>query len=98
MSADTRLLPLIANRDLDAPLAWRAGVPVSTGQFLADVARFAPVLPAEGKAVNLCVDRYAFAVSLAAALVRGHASLLPPDARPDTLARLLDAGSAGLLH
>lgn len=96
MSADTRLLPLIANRDLDAPLAWRAGVPVSTRQFLADVARFAPRLPAEGKAVNLCVDRYAFAVSLAAALVRGHASLLPPDARPDTLARLLDDGSAGL--
>lgn len=96
MSADTRLLPLIANRDLDAPLAWRAGVPVSTRQFLADVARFAPVLPAEGKAVNLCADRYAFAVSLAAALVRGHASLLPPDARPDTLARLLESGGPGL--
>lgn len=96
MSADTRLLPLIANRDLDAPLAWRAGVPVSTRQFLADVARFAPVLPAQGKAVNLCVDRYAFAVSLAAALVRGHASLLPPDARSDTLARLLESGGPGL--
>ncbi|MDP9931095.1 acyl-coenzyme A synthetase/AMP-(fatty) acid ligase/3-hydroxymyristoyl/3-hydroxydecanoyl-(acyl carrier protein) dehydratase [Variovorax paradoxus] len=96
MTADTRLLPLIANRDLDAPLAWRAGVPVSTRQFLADVARFAPVLPAAGKAVNLCVDRYAFAVSLAAALVRGHASLLPPDARPDTLARLLESGGSNL--
>ena len=96
MTADTRLLPLIANRDLDAPLAWRDGVPVSTRQFLADVARFAPVLPAAGKAVNLCVDRYAFAVSLAAALVRGHASLLPPDARPDTLARLLESGGSNL--
>jgi len=96
VSADTRLLPLIANRDLDAPLAWRAGVPISTRQFLADVARFAPVLPAEGRAVNLCVDRYAFAVSLAAALVRGHASLLPPDARPDTLARLLESGGPDL--
>jgi len=96
VTADTRLLPLIANRDLDAPLAWRAGVPVSTRQFLADVARFALVLPAEGKAVNLCVDRYAFAVSLAAALVRGHASLLPPDARPDTLARLLESGGSNL--
>ena len=96
MTAETRLLPLITNRDLDAPLAWRAGVPVSTRQFLADVARFAPVLPPEGKAVNLCVDRYAFAVSLAAALVRGHASLLPPDARPDTLARLLESGGSNL--
>ncbi|MBJ2159166.1 AMP-binding protein [Variovorax sp. IB41] len=92
MTTDTHfLLPLLADRDPDAPLAWRAGVPVSTRQFLADVARFAPVLPAEGPAVNLCVDRYAFAVSLGAALVRGHASLLPPDARPDTLARLVES-------
>ncbi|MGJ7603858.1 AMP-binding protein [Variovorax sp. LT1R20] len=91
MTTDNPLLPLLADRDPDAPLAWRAGVPVSTRQFLSDVARFAPVLPAEGPAVNLCVDRYAFAVSLAAALVRGHASLLPPDARPDTLARLVES-------
>ncbi len=96
MTADTRLLPLIAQRDLDAPLAWRAGVPVSARQFLADVARFAPVLPAQGPAINLCVDRYAFAVGLAAALVRGHPSLLPPDARPDTLARLRGADAQTL--
>ena len=91
MTTDNPLLPLLADRDPDAPLAWRAGVPVSPRQFLADVARFAPVLPAEGPAVNLCVDRYAFAVSLGAALMRGHASLLPPDARPDTLARLVES-------
>jgi acyl-CoA synthetase (AMP-forming)/AMP-acid ligase II len=91
VTTDTHFLPLLADRDPDAPLAWRAGVPVSTRQFLADVARFAPVLPAEGPAVNLCVDRYAFAVSLGAALVRGHASLLPPDARADTLARLVES-------
>ena len=91
MTTETHFLPLLADRDPDAPLAWRAGVPVSTRQFLADVARFAPVLPAEGPAVNLCVDRYAFAVSLGAALMRGHASLLPPDARPDTLARLVES-------
>ncbi len=86
------LLPLLAARDLDAPLAWRAGVPVSGRQFLADVTRFAAVLPAGGPVVNLCGDRYAFAVSLAAALVRGKTSLLPPDARPDTLASLCDSG------
>jgi acyl-CoA synthetase (AMP-forming)/AMP-acid ligase II len=90
------LLPLLADRDLDAPLAWRAGVPVSARQFLADVARFAPTLPDQGPAVNVCGDRYAFAVSLCAALVRGHASLLPPDARPDTLARLLESGGPTL--
>jgi len=95
-TTDNFLLPLLADRDPDAPLAWRAGVPVSTRQFLADVARFAPELPEDGPAVNLCVDRYAFAVSLGAALVRGHASLLPPDARPDTLARLVESGGPRL--
>ena len=85
-------IPLLSDRDMDAPLAWRHGVPVSARQFLADVARFAPELEAGGPVINLCVDRYAFAVSLAAALVRGETSLLPPDARPDTLARLVEAG------
>lgn len=86
------LLPLLSERDPDAPLAWRAGVPVSAREFLADVARLAPQLPEGGPVVNLCGDRYAFALGLAAALVRGQASLLPPDARPDTLARLLEPG------
>ena len=91
MSADT-FLPLLTERDLDQPLAWRAGSPVSARAFLADVARFAPALLPGGPVVNLCGDRYAFAVALAAALVRGEASLLPPDARPDTLARLHEIG------
>ncbi|MBO9515046.1 MAG: acyl-CoA synthetase [Variovorax sp.] len=86
------LLPLIAERDLDQPLAWRGGVPVSGREFLADVARFAPELRDGGPVVNLCADRYAFAVALAAALVRGETSFLPPDARPDTLARLHEVG------
>jgi len=92
--ASSSLLPLLAPRDLDAPLAWHRGVPVSGRQFLADVARQAERLPAAGPAINLCSDRYAFAVGLAAALVRGHASLLPPDARPETLARVCEAGGS----
>ena len=94
MTSAAQWLPLLAGRDLDAPLAWRAGRPVSGREFLADVAQFAPQLPAEGPAINLCVDRYAFAVGLGAALSRGHASLLPPDARPDTLANLQQAGGS----
>jgi acyl-coenzyme A synthetase/AMP-(fatty) acid ligase len=92
--SSSAFLPLIAERDLDQPLAWRAGVPVSAREFLADVARFAPALRDGGPVVNLCLDRYAFAVSLAAALVRGQTSFLPPDARPDTLARLHEAGDS----
>ncbi|MEO5738695.1 MAG: CoA ligase, partial [Variovorax sp.] len=82
------LLPLLGARDLDAPLAWRAGTAISAQQYLADVALLATRLPAAGPVLNLCVDRYAFAVGLGAALSNGLPSLLPPDARPDTLARL----------
>lgn len=91
MTQRTSPLPLLGERDLDAPLAWYQGRPISARTFLADVARQAAVLPAEGPAVNVCGDRYAFAVCLGAALLRGHASLLPPDARPDTLARVCEA-------
>ncbi|HSW06630.1 AMP-binding protein [Aquabacterium sp.] len=85
--ADQRL-PLLAPRDLDQPLAWRQGQPISGHQFLADVQVFAERLPGEGAVVSLCTDRYAFSVAFAAALLRGRVSLLPPNARPDTLAQL----------
>ena len=83
-----KLLPLLGARDVDAPLAWRVGVPISSRQYLADVMALAEQLPAQGPVVNLCVDRYGFAVGLGAALIRRLPSLLPPDARPDTLSRL----------
>jgi acyl-coenzyme A synthetase/AMP-(fatty) acid ligase len=79
---------LLAARALDAPLAWRAGRPVSARRFLADAAAQAALLPAGGAVVNLCVDRYRFAVGFAAALQRGLPSLFPPNAMADTLGRL----------
>ncbi|MGJ7489471.1 AMP-binding protein [Variovorax sp. ZT4R33] len=91
MPNDVPSHPLLALRDLEAPLAWRAGVPVSGRAFLADVARQAERMPAAGPVLNLCNDRYAFVVALGAALLRGQASLLPPDARPETMARLTAA-------
>jgi len=82
-------LPLLAEREAGAPVAWRGGRPVSAAQYLADVAACAATLPATGPVANLCHDRYAFAVALGAALQRGQLSLLPPNARVDTLAPLL---------
>lgn len=82
------MLPLLGARALEAPIAWRDGRPVSTHAFLAAAARQAQALPTEGALVNLCTDRLRFAVGLAAALMRGHTSLLPPNARPETLAAL----------
>lgn len=85
-TAATAALPLLAAReDLDAPLAWRHGRPISARQYLADVRVQAALLPAVGPQVNLCVDRYAFAVGLGAALARGQSSLLPPNALAETL-------------
>jgi acyl-coenzyme A synthetase/AMP-(fatty) acid ligase len=81
-------LPLLAERDLARPLAWRDGVPVSAARFLAEAAALAEQLPAHGQAVNLCQDRYHFALALAAAVLRGHVSLLPPNAMAATLQQL----------
>lgn len=81
-------LPLLAARDLAQPLAWRNGLAVSAAQFLADAAALAEQLPARGQAVNLCQDRYHFALALAAAALRGHVSLLPPNAMAATLQQL----------
>lgn len=73
---------------LDAPFALHQGVPVSHREFIQDVQRFARTLPAQGKPINLCVDRYAFAVTWMAAMQRGQTSLMPPNPLPDTLMRL----------
>ncbi|HJV72174.1 AMP-binding protein [Ideonella sp.] len=89
---DSALLPLWAQRELDAPLAWRAGVPVSGRRFLADVATLAAGLPGAARIVNLCTDRYHFAVAMAAAWSRGLMCLLPPNALPETLAALDGTG------
>ena len=72
----------------DTTVAWRGARPVTAAQFIADVHAFAARLPAVGACVNLCTDRYAFAVAFGAALLRERGCLLPPNARPETLASL----------
>ncbi len=84
MSTISATLPLLSPRDLSQPLAWRAGHPISAALFIAEAQAVARDLPA-GRPVNLCQDRYLFALGLAAALLRGQTSLMPPNALPDTL-------------
>jgi acyl-coenzyme A synthetase/AMP-(fatty) acid ligase len=74
--------------DLDARFASRAGTAISRRRFLADAGALAERLPHAGAMLNLSSDRYRFAVGFAAALLRGHTSLLPPNHVPDTVARL----------
>lgn len=80
-------LPLLSPRDLSAPLAWSKGQAISAGQFIAEAQALAATLPA-GRPVNLCQDRVHFALGLAAALIRGQTSLMPPNALPDTLSQI----------
>ena len=80
-------LPLLGPRDLSQPLCWRAGQAISAAQFIAEAQVLATGLPV-GRPVNLCQDRYLFALGLAAALMRGQTSLMPPNALAETLAGL----------
>lgn len=80
-------LPLVAG-DLDAPLAWRTGRPLSRRRYLADVQTLASQLPAQGPMLNITEDRYLFAVGLGAAMLRGQYNLMPPTHTPDTVERL----------
>ncbi len=79
---------LIGPGALDAPIATRAGVTISRRRFLADASTLAERLPAHGAMLNLSTDRYRFAIGFAAALLRGHTSLLPPNHVADTVLRL----------
>lgn len=91
-------LPLTAHQ-ADGIIAWRPDGPMTTAQFLADVAQLAALLPAGGSMLNVCQDRYRFAVGLAAGLVAGKVSLLPASQSPETVRRLKDyAADVFCLH
>ena len=69
-------------------LAYRAGTPILAGQFLAEVAAASAALGGGVNVLNVCTDRYRFAVGLAAALASGKVSLLPSTRTPAVIAHL----------
>ncbi len=71
-----------------AAIARHAGQAVAPARFRRDAAALAARLPAAGHMVNLCTDRYRFAVGLAAALRRRQVTLLPAANVPAALAAL----------
>ncbi|MGV8990325.1 MAG: AMP-binding protein [Thiobacillus sp.] len=81
-------LPLIAHRTLDAIVAWRNGTPISARQFLSEVEYVVSLLPQGRHVLNLCSDRYRFAVSLAACIVSGRISLLPSTHTAETVRQM----------
>ena len=69
-------------------LAYRAGKPVTAGQFLAEAGRLAASLGPGGHVLNACADRYRFAVGFAASLLAGKVSLLPSTRTPEVVRQL----------
>ena len=82
------VIPLISHTDPDSVFAYREGQAVSVATFLAQVAHLAQNLPDRSHILNLCTDRYRFAVGFAAALVRRQTSLLPPNYTPNFVEHL----------
>lgn len=80
--------PLLQAHGPGTIFASRSGQTISVDTFLRDVAALAALLPDRGAMVNLCPDRYRFAVGFAAALCRGQVNLLPPHDAPDLLEQL----------
>jgi acyl-coenzyme A synthetase/AMP-(fatty) acid ligase len=81
-------LPLVRGFHAGAAFAYRGGRRLSIERFLRDVAQLAALLPDRRYLLNLCADRYLFAVGFSAALLRGQVNLLPPNETPDLVARL----------
>jgi acyl-coenzyme A synthetase/AMP-(fatty) acid ligase len=81
-------LPLIAHRRPDAVVAWRGSKPVSARQFLGEVEHIAGQLPPGEHVLNLCGDRYRFAVALAASIASRRISLLPSTHTPEMVRQM----------
>jgi acyl-coenzyme A synthetase/AMP-(fatty) acid ligase len=81
-------LPLIGHSRADATIAYRNGVAICAGQFLADVAQLQSHLGDTRHVLNACGDRYHFTVGLAACIASGRVSLLPATQTREVIGQL----------
>ena len=79
------VFPFIRHDGFDAVAAYRENRPITVREFCADVAGLSQALPARAYVVNLCADRYRFAVAFGAALSRSQISLMLPNKTPALL-------------
>jgi acyl-coenzyme A synthetase/AMP-(fatty) acid ligase len=78
-------VPLLGHTCLDDVFAWQDGSPISVRDFLAEVQTLASQLPHGHHLLNLCQNRYHFAVGFAAGLISGKISLQPSSQSAETL-------------
>ena len=86
------MIPFLGHSDGARPVACFAGRLISAAEFLADVHQLAEKLPPRAYGVNLCRDRYCFAVAFAAVMVRGQTNLLPPSQTLESLRQVNRTG------
>src|SRR5689334_22665038 len=80
------LIPLFPDLDRSSILAYHKGRAINRGVFFKHVSTLAEIIPRHGTVLNMCVDRYAFAVALFAAISRTSVTILPNSAAPAHLA------------
>ena len=80
--------PLITGTPLDGVVAWRPDGPRRARDLLADAAALARRLPPGRHLLNVCQDRYRYAVGFVAGLLDGRISLQPASQSAETLERL----------
>lgn len=83
--------PLVTRHGLDDVLAHTPAGPLSVRRFVADALALADRLPPRGDIINLCEDRYRFAVGFAAGLLRARVSLQPSSQLPRSLQQVAQA-------
>ncbi|MEO8308484.1 MAG: AMP-binding protein [Pseudomonadota bacterium] len=81
-------LPLFTHQSPDSVVAYRAGGPVTARQFLSDILHLSASLPGGNHVLNVCSDRYLFAVGVAAAMLANKITLLPPAHLPEIVRHL----------
>lgn len=80
--------PLLPNTDPNAIVACRGSAAITQSQFLHQVHHLAQQLPDTHHVLNLCKDRYWFAVTLMACISRHIMTMLPHSAATDIIRAL----------
>lgn len=84
-------VPLVLGRPAHAALAYDHGRPVLLEEYILDVARLSATLPDREHVLNLCANRYHFAVTFGAALVRRQRTLMPSTLTPHVIGQVRSA-------
>lgn len=72
-----KLLPILNNTQPDTPIFWFKNKLVTHEKFKRDVLLVAENLTQHKYAINLCEDRYLFAIAFVASMVQKHICLMP---------------------